>query len=279
MPQIIINGQPLYQVDLPEMTLAQWLALPVAERPKEWIRTDAEYTDIPAENVSYGSGSVKDALDAEGVKYSSTRILTSSTSIASIISAQTENTVCYYFVHITDLLTEYPSSYVQMSYCVLKIYKPSSSVGDFEILGNKRDNGKPRIVRGYYLNGSIIWSNDEPFKRTTWDGTNGSGISFSNVVSYVAGGYLHIGNLVHFEYRLSIKSALTANTEYQLISGLPAQFSSSNVTAFAARCGTQVLNAYMDSSDSSIKCTPNYAAGIHTIIVISGLYFTSTYNL
>lgn len=64
MSQIIINGQPLYQVDLPEMTLAQWLALPVAERPKEWIRTDAEYTDIPAENVSYDGGSVKDALDA-----------------------------------------------------------------------------------------------------------------------------------------------------------------------------------------------------------------------
>lgn len=63
MSQIIINGQPLYQVDLPEMTLAEWLALPVAERPKEWIRTDADYTDIPAENVSYGSGSVKDALD------------------------------------------------------------------------------------------------------------------------------------------------------------------------------------------------------------------------
>jgi hypothetical protein len=40
MSQIIINGQPLYQVDLPEMTLAQWQALPVAERPKEWIRTD-----------------------------------------------------------------------------------------------------------------------------------------------------------------------------------------------------------------------------------------------
>lgn len=62
MSQIIINGQPLYQVDLPEMALAEWLALPVAERPKEWIRTDAEYTDIPAENVSFGDGSVADAL-------------------------------------------------------------------------------------------------------------------------------------------------------------------------------------------------------------------------
>ena len=53
MSQIIINGQPLYQVDLPEMTLAEWQALPVAERPKEWIRTDADYTDIPAENVEF----------------------------------------------------------------------------------------------------------------------------------------------------------------------------------------------------------------------------------
>lgn len=64
MSQIIINGQPLYQVDLPEMTLAEYLALPAAERPKEWIRTDAEYTDIPAENVELSDGtSVQDALD------------------------------------------------------------------------------------------------------------------------------------------------------------------------------------------------------------------------
>lgn len=69
MSQIIINGQPLYQVDLPEMTLAQWQALPVAERPKEWIRTDADYDDIPAENVSYGSGSVEDALDDVTVRH------------------------------------------------------------------------------------------------------------------------------------------------------------------------------------------------------------------
>lgn len=69
MSQIIINGQPLYQVDLPEMTLAQWQALPVAERPKEWIRTDAEYTDISAENVEFdntgtdlSSSSVQNAI-------------------------------------------------------------------------------------------------------------------------------------------------------------------------------------------------------------------------
>ena len=65
MSQIIINGQPLYQVDLPEMTMAEYLALPEAERPKEWIRTDAEYTDIPAENVELSDGSsVQDALDS-----------------------------------------------------------------------------------------------------------------------------------------------------------------------------------------------------------------------
>lgn len=78
MSQIIINGQPLYQVDLPEMTLAQWQALPVAERPKEWIRTDAEYTDIPAENVELSDGtSVQDAIDVElnvDVQYTNSNI-------------------------------------------------------------------------------------------------------------------------------------------------------------------------------------------------------------
>ena len=67
MSQIIINGQPLYQVDLPEMTLAEWLALPVAERPKEWIRTDGSPclyyendmmpASYPASRVSLTNGS------------------------------------------------------------------------------------------------------------------------------------------------------------------------------------------------------------------------------
>lgn len=74
MSQIIINGQPLYQADLPEMTLAQWQALPVSERPKEWIRTDGSPclyyendmmpSSYPASRVTHESVSVT----ADGVK-------------------------------------------------------------------------------------------------------------------------------------------------------------------------------------------------------------------
>ena len=48
---------------LPKMTMAEYLALPASERPTYWECTDKDYVDISAENVSYGSGSVKDALD------------------------------------------------------------------------------------------------------------------------------------------------------------------------------------------------------------------------
>lgn len=64
MSQIIINGQPLYQVDLPEMTMAEYLALPEEERPNVWIREDAEYADIPSENIKHTSVSVT----ADGAK-------------------------------------------------------------------------------------------------------------------------------------------------------------------------------------------------------------------
>jgi len=48
---------------LPKMTMAEYLALPVSERPTYWECTDKDYVDISAENVSYGSGTVADALD------------------------------------------------------------------------------------------------------------------------------------------------------------------------------------------------------------------------
>jgi len=48
---------------LPKMTMAEYLALPVSERPTYWECIDKDYDDISAEDVSYGSGTVKDALD------------------------------------------------------------------------------------------------------------------------------------------------------------------------------------------------------------------------
>jgi hypothetical protein len=48
---------------LPKMTMAEYLALPVSERPTYWECTDKDYDEISAEDVTYGSGTVKDALD------------------------------------------------------------------------------------------------------------------------------------------------------------------------------------------------------------------------
>ena len=38
---------------LPQMTLAEYQALPVSERPTYWERTDLNYGNIPASDVSY----------------------------------------------------------------------------------------------------------------------------------------------------------------------------------------------------------------------------------
>lgn len=46
---------------IPSYTLAEYNAL--THKPLLWVRTDEEYAQIPSTDVSYGSGSVKDALD------------------------------------------------------------------------------------------------------------------------------------------------------------------------------------------------------------------------
>ena len=46
---------------IPSYTLAEYNAL--THKPLFWVRTDEEYAQIPSTDVSYGSGSVKDALD------------------------------------------------------------------------------------------------------------------------------------------------------------------------------------------------------------------------
>ena len=38
---------------LPQMTLAEYQALPVSERPTYWERTDLNYSNIPASDVTY----------------------------------------------------------------------------------------------------------------------------------------------------------------------------------------------------------------------------------
>ena len=55
---------------LHQMTLAEWQALPSAERPTYWICTDKEYSDLPASDVTYdntdsglSATTVQDAID------------------------------------------------------------------------------------------------------------------------------------------------------------------------------------------------------------------------
>jgi len=51
---------------IPSYTMAEYNAL--THKPLLWVRTDEEYAQIPSEDVSYGSGSVEDALDDMNTK-------------------------------------------------------------------------------------------------------------------------------------------------------------------------------------------------------------------
>lgn len=72
--------------DIPSYTRAEYEAL--TEKPEYWICTDEDYEDLPSEYVTYGSGTVKDALDdLRGTEYKSNSIVN--------ISAYNSNENCY----------------------------------------------------------------------------------------------------------------------------------------------------------------------------------------
>ena len=52
---------------IPSYTMAEYNAL--THKPLLWVRTDEDYAQIPSTDVSYGSGSVKDALDDTKIFY------------------------------------------------------------------------------------------------------------------------------------------------------------------------------------------------------------------
>lgn len=83
---------------LPQLTLAQYNAL--ANKPKYWIRTDANYTSIPATDVSFddttaqlGATDVQGAIDALN-----TDLTPISQSNIAVLSGLTTNTLTCYVI-------------------------------------------------------------------------------------------------------------------------------------------------------------------------------------
>jgi hypothetical protein len=67
MSAIYVNGKPVVQSSFPEMTLAQYNALPESERPEFWIRTDASYDSIPGTAVTFDNeGTTIESTDVDG---------------------------------------------------------------------------------------------------------------------------------------------------------------------------------------------------------------------
>lgn len=51
---------------LPQMTMAEYLAIPVGDRPTYWVCTDRDYDDLSAENVKMANGeSVENEIEGE----------------------------------------------------------------------------------------------------------------------------------------------------------------------------------------------------------------------
>ena len=98
MSAIYINGEPVVQSNFPEMTLAQYNALPEAEKPEFWIRTDASYDSIPGTAVTFDNeGTTIESTDVDGAikevdanrKEDLTSISESGTTASQAISART----------------------------------------------------------------------------------------------------------------------------------------------------------------------------------------------
>ena len=101
---------------IPSYTMAEYNAL--IHKPLFWVRTDEEYAQIPATDVSYGSGSVKDALDGLGekVKYKdvASKFILHSTATAVQKSFHLYGNVLFYALWVT--FSETPSAAIDVFY-------------------------------------------------------------------------------------------------------------------------------------------------------------------
>ena len=91
---------------LPQMTYAEWQALPAAERPSEWICTDRSYSDLPASDVTYDN--TESGLSADNVQDAIDEVAQSGGSgghtiqNASGVNMPQENTMQFTDSHVSD---------------------------------------------------------------------------------------------------------------------------------------------------------------------------------
>ena len=117
---------------LPQMTLAEYQALPVSERPTYWERTDLNYNNIPASDVTYGSGSVEDALDELTTKTNfsvgSGIALSANTPVA--ITTPSDGYLIIYSTNTDTRVLIAPNSALTFSFCIAQAQ--SSSLWGFD---------------------------------------------------------------------------------------------------------------------------------------------------
>ena len=108
---------------LPQMTLAEYQALPVSERPTYWERTDLNYGNIPASDVTYGSGSVEDALDDAKIFYKDVVVAGASISSYGGVVSTGVNTGQYEAIGFTEGASSSPEISVSVYRSADSIYK------------------------------------------------------------------------------------------------------------------------------------------------------------
>jgi hypothetical protein len=104
------------------MTMAEYLALPVSERPTYWECTDKDYDEISAEDVTYGSGSVKDALDELNSSNSGGKITLSTTPY----EAKTDG---YIWIYMTNQGSTYDVNLRSKDDVTVAVLRGQASIG------------------------------------------------------------------------------------------------------------------------------------------------------
>ena len=137
---------------IPQMTLAEYQALPVSERPTYWERTDLNYGNIPASDVTYDNGTVEDALDGltddiHGIK-SSVSVLAEN-----LYTYTTPGSYCVY-------LTSSASPLTSGDLCVLEVFavKYGTSSGYVQRLNRVYPTTGAKIFQRAYYPAGGGWS-------------------------------------------------------------------------------------------------------------------------
>jgi hypothetical protein len=96
---------------------------------------------------------------------------------------------------------------------------------------------------------------------------------YSNRCSIYSGGYVQQGKMVFFHMELQIKTSLSANNYWTLLTGLPKPQSRDATLSVSGYQLKGVFNAYVSTAGELIVNTGSLALANGNYLIIGGFYF------